>query len=107
MQCARTGVFFGSIGCHLYGTEAIGNPDVYAMLFPQLMLVKVSCAVDAYVHRAFTSEKVTLPVAPHSNCDRWKFPIVDVTEGSTFPLSFWNSLKVKNPIPPRSQFSYG
>lgn len=97
--------FFGSTGCHLYGMEAIGNQDVYATLFPQLILAKVSCAVDVCVHRSFTSEKVTLPVAPHSNYDRWKF--VDVTEGSIFPLIFWHSLKIKNAITPRTGFSYG
>lgn len=99
--------FFALIGCHLSGTGAIGNPDVYATLFPQLILVKVSCAVGAYVHRSVTSERVTLPVAPQSNYDRWKFPIVDVMEGSVFPLIFWHSLKINNAITPRNGFSQG
>jgi len=99
--------FFGTIGCHLYGMDAVGNEDVYAALFAQLILVKLSCAVDAYVHRSGTSDKVALPVAPHSNCDRWKFPIVDVREGSIFPLIFWHSLKINNAITPRNGFSCG
>lgn len=87
MQCARMG-WLGLIWCHLYGTEAIGNQDVHAAPFPQLISVKISCAVIECVHRSFASEKVTLPVAPHSNYDRWKFLIVDVKEGSIFPLIF-------------------
>ena len=87
--------------------EAIGNQDVYATLFPQLILAEVSCAVDAYVHRSVTSEKVALPDAPHSHYNRWKFPIVDVTEGSIFPLIFWHSSKINSAITPRNGFSYG
>lgn len=70
------------------GTEATGSQDVDATLFPQLVLVKVSWGVDVYVRRSVTSEKVTPPVAPHSHYHRWKFPLVDVTEGSFFPLIF-------------------
>lgn len=99
--------FFGSIGCHLCGTEAVGNQDAYAMLFPQFILAKVSCTVDAYVHRSGTSEKVALPLAPHSNYDRWKFPIVNVMERSTFSLIFWHSSKINNSITPRNGFSFG
>lgn len=106
MQCARM-FFFCLIGCHLYGMEATGNQDVHVTLFLQLILAKFSCAVDAYVQRSVTSEKVTLPVAPHSNYNRWKFPIVDETEGSTFPLIFWHSLKINNAITPRNGFTYG
>lgn len=47
--------FFGLIGCHLYGMEATGNQDVHVTLFLQLILVKFSCAVDAYILRSVTS----------------------------------------------------
>lgn len=49
-----------------------------------------------------------LPVTPHLNHGRWRFPIVDGLVGNVFPLIFfWHSLKINNAITPRSGFSNG
>lgn len=99
-------VWFFWLG-HLKKRETISNQNPYQTLFPQLMLAKVSCAVDARVHSSVTTEKVTPPVTPHSNYTSWEFPGFDVAEGSIFPLMAWHSLKINNAITPQNGFSYG
>lgn len=100
-------VFFVFWLGHLYGIEAIGNQNLYEALFPQLILAKVSRAVDAHVHSSVTTEKVTPPVAPHSNYTSREFPDYNVAEGSIFPLMVWHSLKINSAITPQNGFSYG
>lgn len=91
----------------IYLEQKLWNQNLYATLFPQLILAKVSCAVDAHVHSSVTTEKVTPPVTPHSNYTSWEFPGFNAAEGSIFPLMVWHSLKINNAITPQNGFSYG